>query len=73
MQEFSRDQLEDLYRMVKSPAWSLYHKIMDNALKGDTIDTVDTIEELYKAKGNLEMVNYSKLLETWLEEALGDL
>lgn len=61
-------QLEDLSVLVKSDAWNLLLALLEGTVENH-VDDVDTVEDLYLAKGKNYMLNYLQSMEVLLEQA----
>ena len=66
--QLEEEQLDSLNSLVKSNDYAVLLVVLENLIEHH-VDDVDTIEELYLAKGKNYLLSYLKNLEDLVEQA----
>lgn len=66
----SQEELEALNELVLQPAWPLFLTVLGSMYGESGVNNIETVEQLYEAKGNLEVMNFISQFETYIEQAM---
>lgn len=67
---FTQRTLEDMLAMTQTASWELLISVMESTYYLSDVEQIDTIEELYQAKGEMDVLRFMKTLPDYISEAM---
>ena len=66
------EELEAVYDMLQHDGWPLFLQGVEEMVSGNTLENIDTIEELWQARGHQEMYTFIKNMQSFVEQGMNN-
>ena len=66
---FTQNDLETIHDLIHHEGWELMKNILDSTFHYE-LEHVDTVEELWNARGSREVVDFVMSIEYFLDQAM---